>query len=453
MRNIENRYVQYMYSYPHKTAYRRLKGIRLEDYLPELAGRSNSLYFHIPFCQYKCGYCNLFSVAGQSESLMEAYIDAMERHACQLSQKIREMRTRADAPDGKGGAPSAPIEFSQLLLGGGTPLLLPERGLRRVFALAEDYFDYHWERGDTGVETSPNQTTEGKLAILKEYQVDRISIGVQSFQEKELELLGRYHSSDQARQAIHRIKEADFPCVNLDLIYGIPGQTEESLLASLKAALAFAPDELFIYPLYIKKGTELYRRGIVREEKGDFYPLVRDYLKEEGYIPYSMRRFVRRKGKQEGEEGPSQDSCGFGNTLSVGCGGRSYLGRLHFCTEYGVRPSHCLSILRSYLERQDYGIPDYGYVLNEEEEKRRYVIRHILFGRGICRDGYRRHFQREAEEDFPLLAEWVCQGYAVLKDGHISLTEEGFALSDYLGPQLMSREVRQRMEEWREAEG
>ena len=104
---VENPYIQYMYSYPHKTAYHTLENIDLKKYLQKLAGRENSLYFHIPFCQYKCGYCNLFSVAGQPEQLMSEYVDAMERQAVQLSGAL---------PEG--------AAFSDLTFGGGTPLLL-----------------------------------------------------------------------------------------------------------------------------------------------------------------------------------------------------------------------------------------------------------------------------------------------------------------------------------------
>lgn len=87
---MDNPYVQYMYSYPHKTAYGPLSEICLEDYIQRLAGGENSLYFHIPFCQSKCGYCNLFSVTGQPEDFMSAYVDAMEGQAEQLRSILPE---------------------------------------------------------------------------------------------------------------------------------------------------------------------------------------------------------------------------------------------------------------------------------------------------------------------------------------------------------------------------
>lgn len=445
-------YIQYMYSYPHKTAYETLRDVDLKTYLKELLGKENSLYFHIPFCQYKCGYCNLFSVAGQQESIMTAYVDALERQATQLAQAIPENAV-----------------FNDLTLGGGTPLLLPEHLLRRVFQIAKTYFKFaafseeetkvvslENEKIPIIVETSPNQTTKEKLAILKEMGVTRVSIGVQSFQQEELERLHRFHKVETAKKALHLLKEANFSCVNVDLIYGIPGQTKESLLDSLKQAVAFAPEELFVYPLYVKPGTYLYQQEAeLSKDTYEMYQCVREHLAKAGYEPCSMRRFVKTAGKKTVAEKPFEKSslCGFGNTLSIGCGGRSYLGNLHFCTPYAVQQNHCLSIINEYIAQTDFMQVTNGFILSKEEEMRRYVIRHILFGKGICREDYRKHFKEEAEQDFSQLQDWIEKGYAVITKEAITLTKEGFGLSDYLGPQLISDDVAKRMKQWREKDG
>ncbi len=452
---MEHPYIQYMYSYPHKMAYRALPDLEWKDYAGRLSGGKNSLYFHIPFCQYKCGYCNLFSLAGQKLQQMEAYVSAMERQARQLAELMPR-----DA------------EFSDLTLGGGTPLLLPEHLLGKVFSIARDYFGIEPGKSAVTVETSPNQTTGEKLKILKEEGVTRLSIGVQSFQEAELLTLHRFHTAAAAKEALDLIQNVGFACVNLDLIYGIPGQTMESLGDSLGQALEFEPEELFVYPLYVKPGTYLYRQGAeCAEDAFEMYRFVREFLLKAGYRPYSMRRFVREKQEpqsinQTGKSGLERDFvrqtgksgernvarelpgslCGFGNTVSIGCGGRSYLGNLHFSTPYAVEPGQCLSILQNYIEQEDYRKITHGFLLPLEEEKRRYVIRHILYGRGICLADYSLHFGSQAEKDFPLLLDWVQAGYALETAGFLSLTEEGFSLSDFLGPQLMSEEVRQLME-------
>ena len=429
---IEQPYVQYMYSYPHKTAYRKLTDCRIEPYLLHLQGQENSLYFHIPFCEYKCGYCNLFSIASASESMMQKYIDAMQRQADQIAAELPEN-----------------VVFSDVTLGGGTPLLLPEHLLAKVFAIAQQTFDVSLSHTDVIVETSPNQTTKEKLLLLKQNGVKRLSMGIQSLQQEELKTLHRFHDADTARKAMKMIQEIKFECVNYDIIYGIPGQTKESLLQSLEGVIAFAPDELFVYPLYVKQGTTLYQEGIKPAQQTlELYQTARQFLKEHGYDAQSMRRFVKRK---EGTEERKKESlCGFGNTLSIGCGGRSYLGNLHFCTPYAVKRSHCLAQLEKYMNTIDYRTITYGYCLSKEEQKRRYVIKHLLFGIGISRSDYRNHFKAEVEQEFPLLQQFVAAGYVVLSPEYITLTEDGLAYSDYLGPQFVSDEVALKMQEWRD---
>ena len=421
-----NPYLQYMYSYPHKTAYGPLYGVRLEQYADRLSGSENSLYFHIPFCQSKCGYCNLFSVTGQSEAAMEQYVGAMERQARQWSASFPQ-----------------DVEFADLTLGGGTPLLLPERQLERVFRIATEGMGFEPAGRHIVVETSPGQTTEEKLWLLKEHHVTRVSMGVQSFRGEDLEAIHRSHSVEQVERALECIQKVGFTCVNLDLIYGIPGQTVSGLWQSLERALAYEPEELFVYPLYIKKDTYLYNKGVRRPSQTyEMYVQLRAYLRERGYRPYSMRRFVKETAADVSSD---VGSCGFGNTVSIGCGARSYIGNLHFCTPYSVRQSQCRELMRKYIQEEDYREIRHGYLLTDDEQKQRFIIKNILFGCGLSLTEYETAFSGEAQKEFPILRDWVRRGYAKEQAGRILLTEQGFCLSDYLGPMLISDEVREKM--------
>lgn len=417
-------YQQYMYSYPHKTAYRTLPDLNIRDYLSRLAGAENSLYFHIPFCEAKCGYCNLFSVAGQKREYMERYLDAME-------EQLRQY-------------PLDDALFNDVTIGGGTPLYLEEDQLERLYAIVEGVMGNDKEY-PVIVETSPNQTTESKLEIARAHHTQRVSIGIQSFQEEELKRLCRIHTADQARKAIAAIRKQEFACMNLDLIYGIPGQTRETLGESLREALFYHPEEIFIYPLYIKQGTALADKGEqLSRRTRSFYEMVREYLQLHGYIQYSMRRFVR----QDYAAAIPAETCGFGNTLSLGCGGRSYLGNLHFCTPYAVGQTECKRQLESYLATQDYTRITHGFILDQDEERRRYVIKNILFASGLDVRKYGQIFSGNLDRDFPLLPLWKEEGYVEESGGKYQLTEEGMARSDALGPQLISDKVRGLMREW-----
>ena len=434
-----NPYLQYMYSYPHKTAYRSLSGVFLKDYAERLAGGGHTIYFHIPFCQSKCGYCNLFSVTGQTSEAMERYLDGMERQMRQYQSILVPYQTR----------------FSDLVIGGGTPLIMSETLLDRMFAMAAKYgFLGEQERI---IETAPNQTTWEKLRLLQDAKVTRISIGVQSFSDQELTVLGRRHSAKKAREALGLLKTFDFSCLNMDLIYGIPGQGIPSLLASLKEALTFFPDEIFLYPLYVKHGVKMeqdLKEGMVLNPDLAFsqYQEASAFLRASGFRQDSMRRFVRQISGDPKSIGRQFNDCGFGTSLSIGCGGRSYLGNLHFCTPYAITQERCRRQIQEYEETKDDTEIKHGIFLTPEEIKRRYIIRHLLILPGLPIEQYKKKFQTQAIEDFPLLARWTQEG---LLDYHqengetfLALTEEGMGLSDYLGPQLISEEVRRKMEEW-----
>ena len=339
--------------------------MELEDYLAALAGSGHGLYLHIPFCQSKCGYCNLFSVTGQDRTAMDRYLDAVERQARQYKTLLASLGT----------------QFSSVTIGGGTPLLLSVSQMERMFAILNDCFSFTSQR-ELVIETAPNQTTEGKLQLLKKAGATRISMGIQSFSDEELGTLRRSHRADRARQALALLKSFDFPCVNVDFIYGIPGQTVQSLLSSLEEALTYDPNEIFLYPLYVKHGAKLKREpgeGMVLDPEAALaqYRAAASLLREKCFRQDSMRRFLRQKGQRAYSE------CGFGTSLALGCGGRSYLGRLHFCTPYAITRAGCLAQLEEYEAARDFTEISHGLLLSTEELKRRYVIRHLLIRPGL----------------------------------------------------------------------
>lgn len=433
-----SRYIQYMYSYPHKTAYGPLKDIRLTSYLPLLSGSKPSLYLHLPFCESKCGYCNLFSVTGQAIKEVDQYLDAVERQLRQYEPVFK----------------SAGVEFAELAIGGGTPLFLTGAQLNRCFSMLHKHTVLN-QQAEIIIETAPGQTTPEKLSILKDAGVTRVSMGIQSFFDEELKTLKRNHSADKARQALTLLMEQNFRCVNVDLIYGAPGQTLQSFLSSVREAASYQVDELFLYPLYLKHGAilekELSQRLTFGEELSiRQYEEAAKWLKNHGYRQDSMRRFVRIKtGGQE----RIFSSCGFRTTLSLGCGGRSYVGNLHFCTPYTITRSGCLEQIRSYEETEDFCKITYGFLLSEEEQKRRYAIRHLLILPGLDRVLYQKEFHSDIIEDFPLLNGWLEQGCLEEKDGWLFLSEQGLGLSDYLGPQLISPDVNEKMKQWEDLYG
>ena len=424
---IVNPYRQYMYAYPHKRAYHSLGGVDIRQHLHHLASNANHLYVHLPFCKTKCGFCNLFSITGAAPSYIDEYLNTVERQLQQLGC-LSDVQTAC---------------FSSLVVGGGTPLFLSEQQLERLFSLVEKHLPLKTDEIYTAIETSPSYSSDDKLRLIRARGVNRISLGVQSFVAEELKILGRTHSVDEAHKALERIKKASFDELNVDLIYGIPQQTVESVCQSVKETLSYQPQEIFIYPLYLKEGTRMHRlvEGY-KDMRLEMYSAVREQLLTGGYQQTSMRRFTLNGTEQSA-------SCGFDNVLALGCGGRSYLGNLHFCEPFAVGQQQCKHTVEGYIRQTDFYHATHGYILNNNEQKRRYAIRHLLFYTGIDKAAYQSFFGADVNVDFPFLDELICSGYVVNRDNCLQLTPQGLALSDYIGPMFISNEVQQKMDKHR----
>lgn len=279
----ESPYTGYAYGYPHKTAYRRLEPARaLADVWAAQPGRDSLfLYLHVPFCEMRCGFCNLFTMARPGGDLSERFVRTL-RHQAEV--------TRAALGD--------EARFVRLAIGGGTPTQLPLEALAEVFAIATQVMGADAAQIPVACEVSPETLDADKVALLREQHVDRVSIGVQSFDEAETRALRRPQSREVARAAIARLRQAGFATVNIDLIYGIPGQTAATWRRSLDEALEFAPQELFLYPLYVRPGTGLGRSRRLGAASDDprlaRYREGRDLLLERGYVQHSMRMFRHR---------------------------------------------------------------------------------------------------------------------------------------------------------------
>lgn len=416
-----SRYVSYMYSYPHKTAYRTLTPpVSLSPYLERLEGREASLYLHIPFCAHKCGYCNLFSQQCCDAERISLYLHTMRRQAEQLSVAAQGLK------------------FTSFAVGGGTPLILDEGQLEELFCLAE-LFGVHPSRVFTSVETSPEYTQKSVLRQLRARGVERLSMGVQSFNETELKKLKRRPGLGTVVGALENIVEAGFPQFNLDLIYGIEGQTVESFMRSLNTALTYRPNELFIYPLYVRPGTRIDVRST--DDIGyAIYKSARELLVGQGFVQTSMRRFVRRETTE------TEFSCGDEVMLSCGAGGRSYLGNLHYATPYAVRQQAIADEIDHYIRTTDFMTAANGFLLSTEEMQIRFIIKNLMYHRGVDLAEYEKRFGEKPDRN--LFREFTDRGWIEETGRIVRLTEEGMAYSDYIGQAFISPVVRKLMSEY-----
>jgi oxygen-independent coproporphyrinogen-3 oxidase len=235
------------------------------------------LYVHVPFCKTKCPYCDFYSVT--SLSSIPDWLEAMRREM--LLYRDRFPR------------------FDSLFLGGGTPSLLPDQALADLNHSLRSCFSFSSDTELT-VEVNPDDIHPSKLAALRDLGVNRISLGVQSFDDRELRLLKRRHTADQAVKAIDNVKVAAFAKVGLDLMYGLPGQTEAAWLKTMEQATSFNPEHISCYQLTVEERTPfgiLKAKGEMKpldEETGSaFFILTSAFLEERGYIHYEISNFAR----------------------------------------------------------------------------------------------------------------------------------------------------------------
>jgi oxygen-independent coproporphyrinogen-3 oxidase len=287
--------------------------------------------------------------------------------------------------------------------------------------------------------------TAEKLALLRERGVDRLSLGIQSFNPRDAHAMGRPQTTDDVRRALELLRDAGFPTVNLDLIYGGSTQTRVSWLATIEEAIAFGPQEMYLYPLYVRPLTGLEKRGQWDDQRLALYRAGRDRLLESGFQQVSMRMFERGSAS----DGPAY-CCQDDGMVGLGCGARSYTRGLHYSREYAVRSATVAGILASYLRRgeREFGQVEHGFRLDGDEQRRRVLILSLLQASGLERAHYARRFQRDALDDFPQLLALVERGLAELDDERLQLTAAGLERSDAIGPWLYSPAVRRRTEEY-----
>jgi oxygen-independent coproporphyrinogen-3 oxidase len=236
------------------------------------------LYIHIPFCINKCRYCDFYSITD---------LALRERFCAALKQEM-------------GLVGAFPTPFDTIYMGGGTPSILDSGQISGILEAAFRRFPLATESEIT-LEANPGTLSLKKCRDYRSMGINRLQIGIQSFQDRYLKFLGRIHSSDDATHAIQYARNAGFRNIGMDLIYGLPGQTRADLLADLRRAVSFEPEHVSCYMLSCEPGTPLddaRKQGEFRmapeDDVADQYLSVVEFLEANGYEQYEISNFARR---------------------------------------------------------------------------------------------------------------------------------------------------------------
>lgn len=424
-------YTAYSYSYPHKSAYAALTPpVSLADAWRHEPRDSLFLYAHVPFCEMRCGFCNLFAASQPGEDLVEEYLRAVARQARAVRESLGSAR------------------FVRMAFGGGTPTALAPRQLDVLFDACRREFGADPHEIACSVETSPATADVARLELLAARGVDRVSLGVQSFVPEEAGRMGRPQATADVYAALECIRAVNIPALCIDLIYGVEGQTVESWRHSLKAALRFSPEELFLYPLYVRPQTGLARVGSrFATARDELYRAGRDWLLEHGYRQVSMRCFRSPSARDENE---LAYCCQRDGMVGLGCGARSYTAGLHYSSRFAVNQVGVREILADWVAKTeaDFATAQHGVRLSPDEQRRRYLILSLLPASGLDRNDYAVRFGGDACEHFPLLGELAACGLLKATPDRLMLTSEGLARSDAIGPALYSPAFFRRLAEF-----
>ncbi|WP_018130366.1 radical SAM family heme chaperone HemW [Effusibacillus pohliae] len=241
----------------------------------------SSLYIHIPFCASKCYYCDFNSYVSTGE-VMDRYLDALDKEIELLAGEL----------------PWRPLET--VFFGGGTPTMFDVRQTERMMQILHRHFRLA-EGAEVSVEANPGTVTPEKLRVLREGGANRLSFGVQSFNDSILKKLGRLHDTLTVYHSYEKARQAGFSSINLDLMFGLPGQTVEIFADSLRRVLELQPEHISAYSLKVEEGTPF----AIWQEKGKLhlppeeddlamYRLLIDTLAAHGYGMYEISNFAKK---------------------------------------------------------------------------------------------------------------------------------------------------------------
>lgn len=370
------------------------------------------LYIHIPFCAKRCLYCDFFS--NTDMRFREPYVDAV----------IREMELRQEYI---GQEPLETIYF-----GGGTPSQLQAGDFKRIFDAAARLFDTTGCREIT-LEANPDDMTPEYVASLRDLPFNRVSMGVQSFQEKDLRFLNRRHDREQALRAVDRCKENGIRNISIDLIYGLPGQTPDEWESNLDEAIRLDIPHISAYHLIYEEGTALYKL----KEAGKISPVEEEIsvalftslierLTANGYQQYEISNFAR----------PGMLSRHNSSYWT----GRKYLGIGPSAHSYnGISRQWNISSLPAYLRGIDSGSPDIE--VEELDLNTRYndfIITGLRTMWGVSLVEIQRQFGKEKLAYCQKqAAPYLKQGLLIQKGETLLLSREGIFISDGIMSDLL----------------
>lgn len=374
-----------------------------------------AIYIHIPFCVRKCLYCDFLS-APASDETREQYVQA-------LCREIREERKSY-----------VNYKIETIFLGGGTPSLLSGEQLDRILGTVFDAYQVA-DDCEISMEVNPGTVTKEKLKAYKRAGVNRLSIGMQSAVEEELQSLGRIHSSEDAFDTYNLAVKTGFNNINIDLMSAIPGQTKESWKESLKRILDLepAPAHVSAYSLIIEEGTSFFENTPAlpdEDTEREMYKITNDILSRAGYVRYEISNYAKPGYA-------CRHNCTYwerGSYVGFGIGAASLVDQIRFSNTRNLK-----DYLGKYLKNATVAIKENRQELSVEEQMEEFMFLGLRMMRGVSAGKFSDLFGRTIDQVYPGIVEKYCRQGLLQKipeqgsgEARIALTERGIDVSNVI---------------------
>ncbi len=367
---------------------------------------SMGIYIHIPFCASKCAYCDFYSLPAVSDAQRECYVHAL----------IKQINS------------SKGETVDSVFLGGGTPTMLKTEQLLRIISAIKSNFKLT-PGCEFTVEANPATFDADKLTALRAAGVNRISLGIQSAQSNELSLIGRIHTFEQAQEAFNLTRSCGFDNISVDLMYGLPSQTKQSFLDTVKKITALSPEHISVYGLQLEENTPLCKNRKSysfpsEDESISMYSEAISLLKEHGYERYEISNFSKA-GK---ECAHNLRYWSGGEYLGFGAGAYSYFDNKRF---------HIKSDINAFCTCEDFSsLTVIDEEITEKDKTTEFIMLSLRLVRGFSE---KELFKRTHNASFYInrMEKFIQNSLMKREQGRIFFTEQGFNVSNAILSEIL----------------
>lgn len=377
------------------------------------------LYVHIPFCVSRCIYCGFYSTVGIDKR--DEYLDALQKEIEIRNEYLNE-------------------DINTIYIGGGTPSALSNKQLERLFRIIGKFVEEknkcritENKEFEFTIECNPNDLDDEKIDLLRESLVNRVSMGVQTFDDSRLKFIKRRHNSAQAKKVFRKLRKAGFGNISIDLMFGFPNQTIDEWGKDIDEAIGLQPEHLSVYSLMIEEGTPLYNlvaagkvKEIDEEKSLAMYKLLCKKMEENGYEHYEISNFAKHGCHSRHNSSYWRDIPYMG----IGAAAHSY---------DGLSRQWNISDLNKYIDEIGKGKVSFEReIIDETTHFNDIITTATRTAEGISLEKIKREFGEKYLNNLMNEAKkHIANGMLEIADDNLRLTKEGVFISDYIMSDLI----------------